>query len=166
MHISLALKDYYRLLQMLYIMMNSYDMLASGYNSTFKFAGIGAPGWLSWLSFPLRLRSWSRGSWVRVPCQALCWQLRAWSLFQILSLPLPMLCSLSVSQKMKVKKIFFLSLNCFSNLPLTNLTWRVCYLLYHNRENKNTCLYFHKEILKGKKKDIQSAEGRILGSRS
>ena len=34
----------------------------------------GAPGWLSRLSVWLRLRSWSRGPWVRVPHQALCWQ--------------------------------------------------------------------------------------------
>ena len=32
------------------------------------------------LSVRLRLRSWSHGPWVQAPCQALCWQLRAWSL--------------------------------------------------------------------------------------
>ena len=49
---------------------------------------LGAPGWLSRLSVRLRLRSWSRSSWVQAPCRALCWQLRAWSLFQILCLRL------------------------------------------------------------------------------
>ena len=57
----------------------------------------GAPGWLSRLSVQLRPRSWSSGSWVRAPRQALCWQLRAWSLPWILSPslsapPLLMLC--------------------------------------------------------------------------
>ena len=40
----------------------------------------GVPGWLSQLSIQLQLRSWSHGSWVQAPRQALCWQLRAWSL--------------------------------------------------------------------------------------
>ena len=44
---------------------------------------IGAPGWLSWLSVRLPLRSWSHTPWVWAPHQALCWQLRAWSLLQI-----------------------------------------------------------------------------------
>ena len=59
----------------------------------------GAPGWLSWLSIPLGLRSWSHGLWVRAPCWTLCWQLRAWSLLQILCLPLstPLLLMLCVS---------------------------------------------------------------------
>ena len=61
----------------------------------------GVPGWLSWLSIRLPLRSWSQSLWVRAPCQALCWQLRAWCLLLILCLPL---CSspahaVSVSQK-------------------------------------------------------------------
>ena len=63
----------------------------------------GAPGWLIPLSIRLRLRSWSHSPWVRAPRRALCWQLRAWSLFQILclslSLPLPRSCSVSLSQK-------------------------------------------------------------------
>ena len=63
----------------------------------------GAPGWLSRLSSRLRLGSWSRGPWVRaLRCWALCWQPRAWSLFQILCLPLSLLlpcsCSFSVSK--------------------------------------------------------------------
>ena len=45
----------------------------------------GAPGWLTRLSIRLWLRSWSHGSWVRASCQALCWQLGAWSLLRILS---------------------------------------------------------------------------------
>ena len=32
----------------------------------------GAPGWLSWLSIRLRLRSRSHGSWVQAPHGALC----------------------------------------------------------------------------------------------
>ena len=44
--------------------------------------------WLCWLGVRLRLRSWSHGSWVWAPCQALCWQLRVWSLLRILCLPL------------------------------------------------------------------------------
>ena len=57
------------------------------------------PGWLSWLSTWLWLRSQSHGLWIRVPCQALCWQLRAWSLLRILCVPLslPLPCSFSVS---------------------------------------------------------------------
>ena len=60
---------------------------------------VGAPEWLSRLNVWLWLRSWSHGSWVPAPCQALCWQLRAWSLLQILSLScsLPLPCSYSVS---------------------------------------------------------------------
>ena len=46
------------------------------------------PGWLSQLSIRLQLRSWTHGSWVQGPCRALCWQLRPWSLLQILCLPL------------------------------------------------------------------------------
>ena len=69
----------------------------------FKNLICGAPGWLSWLSGRLQLGSWSRGPWVRAPCRALCWQLRAWSLFQILCLPLsdppPFMLCLSLSQK-------------------------------------------------------------------
>ena len=67
-----------------------------------KKIALGAPGWLSRLGVRLRLRSWSRGPWVRALRRALCWQLRAWSLFQILRLPLsltfPCSCSLSVSK--------------------------------------------------------------------
>ena len=48
----------------------------------------GAPKWLSQLSGWLRLRSWSWSSRVRASRGALCWQLGAWSLFQILCLPL------------------------------------------------------------------------------
>ena len=55
---------------------------------TFFLKDLGAPGGLSLLSTWLQLKSWSQGSWVRAPCWALCWQLRAWSLLQILCLPL------------------------------------------------------------------------------
>ena len=49
---------------------------------------VEAPGWLSRLSVWLRLRSRSYGSWIWALCEAPCWQLRAWSLPQILCLPL------------------------------------------------------------------------------
>ena len=72
--------------------------------SSFTYQNSGnvrVPGWLSQLNVRLRLRSWSHGSWVRAPHQALCWQLRAWSLLWILcpplSLPLPYSRSLSSS---------------------------------------------------------------------
>ena len=65
----------------------------------------GRPGWLSRLRGRLRLRSWSRSPWGRAPRRALCWQLRAWSLFPILclplSLPLPCSCSISLCPKNK-----------------------------------------------------------------
>ena len=56
--------------------------------AAFKKQVCRAPGWLSQLSGQLRLRSWSRGPWVRAPRQVLCWQLGAWSLLRILCLPL------------------------------------------------------------------------------
>ena len=70
--------------------------------------GWGAPGWLSRLSIPLQLGSWSRGLWVRAPPRALCWQLRAWSLLHVLCLPLllphPHSCSVfSLSLSLKNK---------------------------------------------------------------
>ena len=66
-----------------------------------------ALGWLSRLGVRLWLRSWSCSPWVQAPRQALCWQLRAWSLLQILclplSLPLPCLCVLSLSLSLSLK---------------------------------------------------------------
>ena len=66
-----------------------------------------APGWLCQLNVRLQLRSWSYSLWVRTPCQALCWQLRAWSLLQILCLLLSLCpsptCALSLSLKNKYK---------------------------------------------------------------
>ena len=53
-----------------------------------KRVNTGAPGWLRRLGVRLRLRSQSHGPWVRVPRQALCRQLGAWSLLQVLCLPL------------------------------------------------------------------------------
>ena len=68
----------------------------------------GAPGWLSRLSVQHQLRSWSCCFWVGAPLQALCWQLRAWSLFQILCLPLslflPHLSSLSLSLSLNLSQ--------------------------------------------------------------
>ena len=64
---------------------------------------LGERGWLSRLSLWLRLGSWSCHSWVWASRLALCWQLRAWRLFQILCLPLsalpPFMLCLSLSQK-------------------------------------------------------------------
>ena len=57
-------------------------------NKNIKKRERGAPGWLSQLSCQLRLRSWSCSPWVWAPHQALCWQLRAWSLLWILCLTL------------------------------------------------------------------------------
>ena len=51
------------------------------YNITWS----GVPGWLSWLSVWLGFRSWSCSLRVWGPCQALYWQLGAWSLLWILS---------------------------------------------------------------------------------
>ena len=48
----------------------------------------GAPGELSRLGVWLGLRSWPNSLWVPAPHQAVCWQLRAWSLLQTLCLPL------------------------------------------------------------------------------
>ena len=42
----------------------------------------GVPGWLSRLSILLQLRTRSHCSWVQAPHQALCRQLRAWSLLR------------------------------------------------------------------------------------
>ena len=58
------------------------------------------PGWLSWLSIQLQLRSWSRSSWVRALHQALCCQHRAcFGSYLPLSLLLPHLCFLSKTNK-------------------------------------------------------------------
>ena len=75
-----------------------------------EFPTTGAPGRLSWWSLRLRLRSWSRGSWVQAPHRALCWHLGAWSLLRILCLPLSLRPSparaLCLSQKwINLKKI-------------------------------------------------------------
>ena len=75
------------------------------FKSFFKNSPAGAPGWLSWLSVQLRLRPGSHSLWVQAPCQALCWQIRAWSLLWILcpslsaTLPLMFCFSLSVKNK-------------------------------------------------------------------
>ena len=69
----------------------------------------GAPGWLSGLSVQLWLRSWSQGSRVQVPHEGLCWQLRAWSLLQVLCPPLStppllVLCLSIINKHLKLKK--------------------------------------------------------------
>ena len=65
-----------------------------------KIKSLGAPGWLNWLSVQLWFSSWSHGLWVQASHWALYWQLRAWSLLQILFLSLPLSClhSVSISQ--------------------------------------------------------------------
>ena len=79
-------------------------------HSWVKNSHLGVPGCLSRLRVQLCLRSWSPGSWVWALHHTLCWQLRTWSLLQILylpfSLPLPCLCSVCLS-KINAKKIFF-----------------------------------------------------------
>ena len=72
---------------------------------SFKMLYIGVPGWLSRLVIRFRLRSWSLSPWVRALHRALGWQLRAWSLFRILCLPLSLTlpCSCSVSLCLKNK---------------------------------------------------------------
>ena len=68
---------------------------------------LGAPGWLSWFSVQLRLRSWTHGLWVWAPHWALCWQLTAWSLrwFCVcLSLCPSPACAQSLSLKNKLWK--------------------------------------------------------------
>ena len=65
----------------------------------------GVPGWLSRLSVWLQLRSWSHGPWVWAPHRALCWQCRAWSLFQILCLPLSLWPSPTHALSLSVSKI-------------------------------------------------------------
>ena len=70
-----------------------------------KLICVRMPGWLSGLSIQFHLRSWSHHLWVKALCQALCWQLRAWSLLWILclhlSLTLPCSCSVSLCLKNK-----------------------------------------------------------------
>ena len=77
---------------------------------------IGAPGWLSRLRVRLQLRSQSHSSWVRALRQALCWLLGAWSLLQILCLPLSLpqpthILSLSLS-KINIKKNLYITKCC------------------------------------------------------
>ena len=67
---------------------------------------VGAPGWLSRLSVRLQLRSWSPASWDEALHWVLCWQPRAWSLLQILCLPvsLPLLHSFSLSLSLSLSQ--------------------------------------------------------------
>ena len=64
---------------------HSDTAVASGirHRLNFQWQPLGAPGWLSLVSIQLQLRSWPHGSWVQAPHG-----LGAWSLFQILCLPL------------------------------------------------------------------------------
>ena len=65
----------------------------------------GVPGWLSQLSIRFRLRSSFHVSWVRAPCQVLCWQRRAClgsSVSLSLSAPPPL--SLSFKKSINIKK--------------------------------------------------------------
>ena len=93
-------------------LVNGYIFMHTGVLSIKKLICFRAPRWLSRLYVQLRLRSWSSGSWVLALHQALCWQLRAQNLLQMLCLPLsltlPRLCSFSVSQKwINVRKKIF-----------------------------------------------------------
>ena len=104
---------------------------------------LAAPGWLSWLSICLLLKSWSPGSWVRALCWPLCWQLKAWSLLRILcfshSLLLSCSCSVSVAQKwINVKK----------KKNRTMLRSSSCTIRYSPKGYKNTDLkaYMHPNV--------------------
>ena len=81
---------------------------------------LGAPVWLSRLNIKHRLRSRSHGRWVRAPRRGLCWQLGAWSLLQILclplSLPLPHSCSVSLCLRNKWTLKCSLCPHAFTNL--------------------------------------------------
>ena len=105
---------------------------------------LGACGWLSQLSIQLWFRPWSHSSWVQAPHQTLCWHLRAWSLFQILCLPLslPLLCSYFVSPS-KINKHLKIFLKSRLTIRPSNST--TGYLL---KENKNTNLkkYMHPHV--------------------
>ena len=96
------------------LMFQQVCILSQFFNwSTFGLTHIlGAPGWPQSVNqIQLQLRSWSHGLWVRASCQALCWQLRAWSQLQILCLPFSVpphshsVC-LSLKNKQALKKIF------------------------------------------------------------
>ena len=85
---------------------------------------LGAPGWLSRLSVQLRLTSWSHGLWVRAPCSGSV--LTAQSLepaSDFVSPPFPLMRahSLSLSQKLKLKKILILKKKHFK-----------CYMKLHD----------------------------------
>ena len=87
----------------------------AGLREVLEVFSVGVPGWLSLLSVWLQLRSWSHGSWVWAPSQALCWQLRAWILLQILSPSLctSPACTLSLSKnKQTLKKLKKKSVLC------------------------------------------------------
>ena len=104
------------------------------------------------LSIWLWLRSWSHSWWVWAPRQALCWQLRAWSLLQILSPSVPLPCSCSVSVSLSKMNKHFKILSYISNgrdyigLPLLWITvinsgqnifstiWRYYYMLTKRRQ--------------------------------
>ena len=53
---------------------------------------------------PTLAQSWSHGLWVRALCQALCWQLRAWSLLWILCFPLSLSFPCSHCLSLSLKK--------------------------------------------------------------
>ena len=65
----------------------------------------GVPEWLSWLIIRFRLRPWSWGLRVPAPRQALCWQLRAWSLPHVMCLHLSLTLSCSCSVSLSLSKI-------------------------------------------------------------
>ena len=70
-----------------------------------RFISFGAPGWLSWLSDWLWLGPRSHSPWVWAPHRALCWQLRGWSLLQILcpslSPPPPLMLLSKINEHLK-----------------------------------------------------------------
>ena len=94
---------------------------------------MGVPGWLSWLSTPLRLRSWPPGTWVWAPYRAFCCQHRA--CFRS-SLPLSLCHSpvLSLKNNKYFKKVT-IRITCLHYLIFIS-----CWLLWHpvaNESSKN-----------------------------
>ena len=67
-----------------------------------------APAWLKSVKRPTSAQVMIYSLWVWAPCGALCWQLGAWSLLQILSLSFwpSTACTLSLKNEETLKKMF------------------------------------------------------------
>ena len=86
-----------------------------------------APWWLSWLSVQLQLRSWSHSLWVQAPRPAPCWQLRVWSLLQILSpslsVPPLLMLSFALSASVSLENKYFFKMRSPLAWVLECLQW-------------------------------------------